>query len=86
VNGKREWVRRGSDVRELWHLRAVPGIARRFRRSIAACGAVINRGEPVTVWAGAVPPPAHRSCPSCLSAYEALRGMDDEPPATRLGH
>jgi hypothetical protein len=77
VKGKREWVRRGSDVRELWHLRAVPGFARRFVRSIAACGAVINRGEPATVWTGAIPPPAHRSCPRCQAAYDALNAMDD---------
>jgi hypothetical protein len=77
VNREREWVRRGSGVRELWHLRAVPGLVGRFTRTMAACGAVINRGEPLTVWTSAIPPPAHQSCPRCQAAYEGLRVMDD---------
>jgi hypothetical protein len=77
VNREREWVRRGSGVRELWHLRVVPGPAGRFRRTLAACGAVINRGEPLTVWTGAIPPPAHQTCPRCQVAYEALPVMDE---------
>jgi hypothetical protein len=60
--GTRQWVRRGLGVRELWHLRAVPGLARRFRKTMAACGAVVNRGEPLT---------------ECQAAYDALQAMDD---------
>jgi hypothetical protein len=77
--GKRErgWVRRGLGVRELWHLRAVPGFAQRFRRTIAACGAVINRGEPLTAWTAPYPPPAHQSCPTCQAAYAALRKVGE---------
>jgi hypothetical protein len=75
MNRERQWVRTGSGVRELWHLRAVPGLAQRFTRTIAACGAVINRGESLTVWTDAFPPPAHQTCPRCQTAYEALRVM-----------
>jgi len=77
VNPERQWVRRGSDVRELWHLRVVPGFVQRFRRTMAACGAVIHRGEPLTVWTSTFTPPAHQSCPRCQAAYEALRVMDE---------